>query len=165
MLVDDGRVVAEASVIIEHLDLSHPGPARLVPGDAAEALEARFMDRFFDNHVMTPMQAPVFEALRPDGGRKEEALATSARMLDTAYAWLEARLQGRTWAAGDAFTLADCAAAPALFYADWVHRIGDAYPMVRAYRTRLLARPSFARAVRKGGRTLTPTQSSPAAYS
>jgi glutathione S-transferase len=69
------------------------------------------------------------------------------RALDTAYAWLEGRLSCRTWAAGESFTMADCAAAPSLFYADWVHRIGDAFPGVRAYRSRLLKRPSFARAV------------------
>lgn len=150
VLVDDGRVVAEASIIIEHLDLFHPGPVRLLPDDPEEALEVRFMDRFFDNHVMTRVQQPVSEALRPDGGRKEEALAKSAEALDAAYGWLEKRLTERTWAAGDRFSLADCAAAPSLFYADWVHEIGDAFPTVRAYRSRLLERPSFARAVDEG---------------
>ena len=67
--------------------------------------------------------------------------------LERAYAWLEGRLAGKTWAAGAEFTLADCAAAPSLFYADWTHRISEAYPVLRAYRARLLARPSFARAV------------------
>lgn len=147
VLVDDGRTVAESSVIIEYLGLHHPGPVRLVPEDA---LEVRFLDRFFDTYVMTPMQLPVSEALRPDGARREEALATAATALDTAYAWLEARLDGRTWAAGADFTMADCAAAPSLFYADWVRPIGDAYPRVRAYRRRLLSRPSFARAVEEG---------------
>jgi glutathione S-transferase len=103
------------------------------------------MDRFFDHHVMTPMQQPMLEALRPNG-RREEALAAAREALETAYAWLEARLAGRTWAAGGVFGMADCAAAPALFYADWVHEIGTAYPRLRAYRSRLLARPSFARA-------------------
>ena len=150
MLVDSGRVVAESSIIIEHLDLFHPGPVRLLSDDPAEALEIRFMDRFFDNQVMTPMQQPVSEALRPDGGRKEEVLAKSAKALDAAYDWLENRLGGRTWAAGNRFSMADCAAAPSLFYADWVHEIGDAFPTVRAYRSRLLKRPSFARAVDEG---------------
>lgn len=150
VLVDGDRTVAESSIIIEHLALFHPGPVRLLPDDPAEALEVRFMDRFFDNHVMTPVEQPVREALRPDGGRKEEALARSAGALDAAYGWLEGRLAGRTWAAGDRFSMADCAAAPSLFYADWVHQIGDAFPTVRAYRARLLARPSFARAVDEG---------------
>jgi glutathione S-transferase len=146
VLVDDGRTVVESSIIIEHLHLAHRGPVALLPDDPAEALEVRFMDRFFDHHVMTPMQAPVAEALRADG-RTEVALRESAARLDVAYRWLESRLEGRRWAAGDAFSMADCAAAPSLFYADWVHPIDAAYPTVRDYRSRLLARPSFARAV------------------
>jgi glutathione S-transferase len=93
------------------------------------------------------MQKPVFEALRGEPSRRAEALAEAARALDVAYGWLERLLVDRTWAAGDDFSLADCAAAPALFYADWVHAIGVDFPNVRAYRTRLLQRPSFARAV------------------
>lgn len=147
VLVDDGRTVAESSIIIEHLDLHHRGPVRLLPDDRGAALEVRFMDRFFDNYVMTAMQKPVFEALRTEGARKEEAMAEAAQVLDTAYAWLEKRLDGRTWAAGESFTMADCAAAPSLFYADWVHQIGPGFPGLREYRSRLLARPSFARAV------------------
>jgi glutathione S-transferase len=147
VLVDDGRTIAESSIIIEHLDLHHPGPVKLLPGDREAALEVRFMDRFFDNHVMTAMQGPVFEALRADGARKEESMEKARKALDTAYAWLEERLGGRSWAAGESFTMADCAAAPSLFYADWVHQIGADFPTVRAYRSRLLARPSFARAV------------------
>lgn len=146
VLVDAGRAVAESSIIIEHLHLAHRGPVALLPDDPVEALEVRFLDRFFDQHVMSPMQTPVAEALRPDG-RCETALGESAGRLELAYAWLESRLQGRTWAAGHAFSMADCAAAPSLFYADWVHPIGPAYPTVRAYRDRLLARPSFARCV------------------
>jgi glutathione S-transferase len=147
VLTDDGTVVAESSIIIEYLDLRHPGQLRLVPEDAVAALEVRFLDRFFDNYVMTPMQKPVLEALRGDSGRKDAAMLEAARELDTAYGWLEGRLTGRTWAAGDAFSLADCAAAPSLFYADWVHPIGSRFPRVRSYREQLLARPSFARAV------------------
>jgi glutathione S-transferase len=147
LLVDSGRVVAESSIVIEHLHLFRPGPVRLLPDDPAEALEARFMDRFFDMHVMTPVQQRVREALRPDGGRAGEATATAAERLDIAYRWLEERLRGREWASGGGFGLADCAAAPSLFYADWVHEIGPAFTAVRAYRSRLLARPSVARAV------------------
>lgn len=145
VLTDDGRAVAETSIIIEHLE-RHGGPS-LLPDDPEEALNVRFLDRFFDNHVMTPMQTPVVEAIRRDGGRREEALEEAARLLDTAYAWLETHLPGRGWAAGERFTLADCAAAPSLFYADWVRPIGEAFPGVRAYRARLLERPSFRRAV------------------
>ena len=147
LLLDDGRPVAEASIIIEHLALHHPGPVRLIPEDATAALEVRFLDRFFDNYVMTEMNRPVAETLRGPDGRRETALQEAAVALDKAYAWLEPRLQGRTWAAGEAFTLADCAAAPSLFYADWVRPIGEDFPAVRAYRARLLARPSVARCI------------------
>lgn len=147
LLLDGGRDVAESSIIIEHLQLAHPGPVRLLPADAAAALDVRFMDRFFDLHVMTPMQHAVGGALSGDPARKAEALAYASGKLERAYAWLEQHLAGRTWAAGEAFSLADCAAAPSLFYADWTHRISTSYPLLLAYRARLLARPSFARAV------------------
>ncbi len=147
VLVDGGRTVAESSVIVEHLDLHHPGPLRFIPADPAAALEVRFLDRFFDNHVQTPMQAPVFETRRGDRARVEAVLAESRAALDRAYAWLEGWMAGRDWASGGAFSLADCAAAPALFYADWIQPVGEAFPAVRAYRARLLARPSMARAV------------------
>jgi glutathione S-transferase len=146
-LVDDGRTVAESSIIIEHLALHHPGAVALLPADPAAALDVRFLDRLFDTYVMTPMQNAVLTVLR-GGGSRDEAAAASMPALETAYAWLETHLAHRIWAAGEAFTLADCAAAPSLFYADWVHRIDDArFPALRAYRSRLLARPSFARAV------------------
>lgn len=147
VLVDRGSTVLESSVIIEHLDLRHPGPVRFVPEDRRAALAVRFLDRFFDNYVMNAMQVPVAEALRGQGGRREQAMAEARQALDAAYAWLEGTLADRRWAAGDAFSLADCAAAPALFYADWVHEIGPDFPVVRAYRSRLLERPSFARTV------------------
>jgi glutathione S-transferase len=150
VLTDADTTVAESSVIIEYLDIHHPGPVRFVPDGPDAALEVRFMDRFFDNYVMTEMQKPVFEAIQGDTARKDAELIAAATALDTAYAWLEDRLSGRTWAAGEMFSMADCAAAPSLFYADWVHEIGDQFPAVRAYRTRLLARPSFARAVEEG---------------
>jgi glutathione S-transferase len=147
VLTDNGAMIAESTIIIEHLDIYHPGPVPLVPADREAALEVRFMDRFFDTYVMSEMQKPVFEAIKGDTARKDEALKAAAVALDTAYAWLEDRLTGRTWAAGEAFSMADCAAAPSLFYADWVHQIGPQFPTLRAYRSRLLARPSFARAV------------------
>jgi len=147
VLVDGGRPVIEASIIIEHLGLHHPGPVRLIPDDARAALDVRFMDRFFDNYVHTPMQAVVANALRAEGERDPKGVADARAMLETAYGWLERRMADRAWAASDGFSLADCAAAPALFYADWTHPIGDAFPNVRAYRSRLNARPSFARAI------------------
>ncbi len=147
ILVDDGRTVAESTIIIEHLMLRHGGRVRWLPDDPLDALEVRLLDRFFDNDVMAAMQKPVFEALKKDSVRQEEAMVEARRVLDLAYAWLEQRLDGRTWAAGETLSLADCAAAPSLFYADWVHPIGASCTTLRAYRSRLLAWPAFARAV------------------
>ncbi|HWX00735.1 glutathione S-transferase family protein [Collimonas sp.] len=146
VLLDGDKSVIESSIIVEYLDLHHPGPLRMVPLDAAAALDVRFADRFFDNYVQAPMQAIVANAMR---GEKHDAdvVARARASLDTAYAWLEHRMAGRAWAAGDSFSLADCSAAPALFYADWVHAIGDAFSNVRAYRDRLNARPSVARTI------------------
>lgn len=147
VLVDGETPVVESSIIIEHLGLFHPGPVQLVPADAKQALGVRMMDRFFDNYVMTPMQAIVFDHLRPADARDPFGVARARAKLDGAYRWLDGTLAGRHWASGDAFSLADCAAAPSLFYADWVHEIDAAFGNLRAYRARLLARPSFARAV------------------
>lgn len=147
LLVDKERNIAESSIIIEYLHLACPGPVRLLPDDAMAALDVRFLDRFFDLHVMDAVQIAVEAALQRLPMRKEDGLSIAREQLERAYAWLEGHLSGRTWAAGDTFTLADCAAAPSLFYADWTHQIPERYPVLRAYRARLLARPSFARAV------------------
>jgi glutathione S-transferase len=147
LLVDDGRSVVETSIIIEYLQLKHPGRVRLIPADPMRALDVRFLDRFFDLHVMNWVQHAVGAALTGDAAKRDEARAVSRQKLELAYAWLEKELVERTWAAGADFTLADCAAAPSLFYADWTHEIAQTYPVLRAYRARLLARPSFARAV------------------
>ncbi|MEJ1160653.1 glutathione S-transferase family protein [Prosthecomicrobium sp. N25] len=147
VLVDGDRIVVESTIIIEHLDLHHPGPARMVPGDPAAALEARLLDRAFDNYVMTPMQRVVADFMRRPEIRDPTGVAEARSLLDRAYGWLDGRLRGRTWAAGESFGLADCAAAPALFYADWVQPIPPSCGRLRDYRAQLLARPSFARAV------------------
>ncbi|ATB39482.1 glutathione S-transferase [Cystobacter fuscus] len=147
VLVDEGRTVAEASIIIEHLQLHHPGPVRLIPEDPRAALEVRALDRFFDNYVSTPQQKIVFNQLRPEDKRDPQGVAEARALLETAYGWLDGVMVNREWAAGGDFTLADCAAAPFLFYADWTHAIDARFAHVRAYRQRLLARPSFARAV------------------
>jgi glutathione S-transferase len=147
VLVDGGRTVVEASIIIEHLGLHHPGPVRLIPDDSRAALDTRMMDRFFDNYIMTPMQKIVSDGIRRAEDRDRYGVAEARALLDTAYRWLDRAMAERGWAAGDAFSLADCAAAPALFYADWAHPISEAFGQVHAYRRRLLARPSFARAV------------------
>jgi glutathione S-transferase len=147
LLVDGDRSIAESSIIIEYLQLKYPGPVGLLPADPMVALEVRFLDRFFDLHVMDAMQIAVDSALNRVPVKSEEGLVIATERLLRAYDWAEGKLADRTWAAGEAFTMADCAAAPFLFYADWVHRIPDRCPVLRAYRARLLTRPSFARAV------------------
>ncbi|HEV7632496.1 MAG TPA: glutathione S-transferase family protein [Steroidobacteraceae bacterium] len=146
VLEDRGRTILEASTIIEYLQIHHPGLVRLIPeGDAG--IEVRMFDRVFDNYVMTPMQKVVLNQLRPESDRDSHGVKEARGFLDRIYAWLDERLTGRTWAVGDAFTLADCAAAPSLFYADWVQAIPPIHGNLRAYRARLLAHPSVVRAV------------------
>lgn len=147
ILRDGGRVVLEATIIIEYLQRHHPGPVKLIPDDPDLALEVRMLDRFFDNYVMTPQGKFVFDAIRPAEDRDPYGVEEARRMLETSYAWLDQRMTARTWAVGDSFSLADCAAAPSLFYADWTYPIPDALGHLKAYRARLLSRPSFARAV------------------
>lgn len=147
VLVDGERTVIEATCVIEYLDLHHPGPVKLIPADRDAALQVRMLDRFFDNYISTPQQKVVADRLRPEADRDAYGVGEARAMLETAYAWLDARMATREWAAGPDFTLADCAAAPFLFYADWTHAIDARFAHVRAYRARLLARPSFKRAV------------------
>lgn len=147
VLLDGGRTLPESTIIIEHLDVHHPGARRLVPGHGEAALDVRFLDRVFDAYVHGPMQKIVGDALREADARDPKGVADARATLDTAYAWLDDRIAGRDWAVGDEFSLADCAAAPALFYADWAHPIPERHAALRAYRARLNARPSFARAV------------------
>ncbi|AUW57202.1 glutathione S-transferase [Sphingobium sp. SCG-1] len=147
VLQDGEQVLAEASIIVEYLDIHYPGPVRLIPEDRDAALRVRMMDRFFDNYISTPQQKIVFNALRPEGEKDEPGVRDARSLLDTAYAWLDDAMAGRTWACGETFTLADCGAAPFLFYAHWVHPVADRFANVLAYRARLLERPSFARAV------------------
>ncbi|MBU8978060.1 glutathione S-transferase family protein [Lysobacter sp. FW306-1B-D06B] len=147
VLVDEGRVIPEASCIIEYLHLRHRGPVPLIPDDPDEALDVRTMDRFFDNYISTPQQKIVFDAIRVPQDRDPYGVAEARTMLEQAYAWLDEVMRGREWAAGDRFSLADCGAGPFLFYADWTHRIDARFANVHAYRARLLERPAFARAV------------------
>jgi glutathione S-transferase len=147
VLLDEGQTYVESSVIIEHLAIRYPGAVELIPKDRRGALEVRMMDRFFDNYVMTPMQRIVADFMRATSDRDPRGIEEARSMLDSAYTWLDAVMAKRKWASGGDFSLADCAAAPSLFYSDWVHEIRDGLPHLRAYRQRLLARPSVARAV------------------
>lgn len=142
-----GLTLPEASIIVEYLDSHHPAPRPLLPTEADLRLEVRLLDRFFDNYVHAPMQKIVADRIRAADRRDAQGVEEAHSMLDTCYGWLDKRMVDREWAVGGDFSLADCAAAPALFYADWVHPIGDAFPNVGAYRARLLARPSVKRAV------------------
>lgn len=142
LLVEDGVPIMESSIIVEHV-----APV-MIPAGATDAIESRMLDRIFDNHVMTPVQAIVAEHLPFVTETPDEARIARARAaLDKVYPWLDSRLAGRQWAAGEEFTLADCAGAPSLFYADWVQPIPDELASLRAYRARVLARPSVARVV------------------
>jgi glutathione S-transferase len=147
VLLDGERTVVESSIIIEHLGLYHPGSVRLIPERADHALPVRMMDRFFDNYIMSPMQRIVLDSLRAAQDRDHRGVTEAKSLLETAYGWLNEVLSEREWAAGGSFSLADCAGAPSLFYADWVHPITSNFLHVQAYRRRLLARPSYARAV------------------
>lgn len=149
VLRDGDRIVPESSIIIEHLDRHHPGPVRLIPEDADLAGETRLRDRFFDLHVNDPMQRLVGDRLRPAGSKDPFGVEQAKARLRTAYDVLERDIAGRTWAMGEAFTMADCAAAPALYYADLVLPFRETHPGVAAYFERLMQRPSFARAVRE----------------
>jgi glutathione S-transferase len=149
VLLDDGRPVLETTPIIEHLQAHHPGPNRWLP-DGELGRRVRFLDRFFDLHVMNNMQKAVTDRLRPEGSHDNFGVEQARQRLHVAYDWLEANLDHGPWAAGEAFTLADCAAAPSLFYADWVEEIGDKRPKLKAYRARLLAHPAVSRAVDEG---------------
>ena len=139
-----GRVVPESSIIIEYLDAHHPGRAPLIPADRDAALEVRLQDRFFDQQVHEAMQKHVVDKLRPEGQRDPYGVEQAHVQLERAYDILEATLQGRAWAAGDVFSMADCAAAPALYYGNLVHPLGG-HGRVAAYLQKLTARPSFAR--------------------
>jgi glutathione S-transferase len=147
VIVDGDTQVMEATAIIEYLAVAHPGPVKLIPADPRTAVEARMMDRVFDNYVMTPQGKCVFDFIRTPENRDPTGVTEAKTMLETIYAWLDARMAGREWAVGGAFSLADCAAGPSLFYADWTHPIPERFTTLIGYRRRLLNRPSFARAV------------------
>lgn len=144
VLVDGETTVFEATSIIEHLHLHHPGLAPLLPANPAEAARVRMIDRVFDNYVMGIMQESVAEAIRL-GALSAETRADVATRLDRSYRWIDGWLEH--YPVGTAITLVECAAAPSLFYADWVHPIPDGLPRLKAWRAHLLALPPVARCV------------------
>ncbi len=148
VLVDKGHGVFESSIVIEHLDIAYPDTPRLIPDVREAALRVRLLDRVFDCHLEASFQAAVSEYIpwitaTPDLARVERARGT----LSTIYPWLEEQILEDGWACGDEFSMADCSGAPALFYADWTQPIPDECKKLKAYRARLLARPSVARCV------------------
>ncbi|HYI48654.1 MAG TPA: glutathione S-transferase family protein [Allosphingosinicella sp.] len=147
VLEDEARdsVIPETSIIIDYLDRHHPGPVRFVPEDPDRAREVRLWDRIYDLYVQGPMQRIVFDRLRPDGQKDALGVAEARASLATALDMVERHVTDRRWATGDDFTLADCAAAPALFYADKVMPMAGTWPKALALLGRLKARPSFAR--------------------
>lgn len=149
VLRDDARnlTVPESTSVIEYLDLNYPGKLKLIPADADAAWQTRAQDRFFDWHVHDHMQRTVANKLRPADAKDPLGTSQYRSKMQTSYSMLEEQLAGKTWAMGDAFTMADCAAAPALYYGDLVEPIGNARPNLTAYLARLKQRPSFARVI------------------
>lgn len=144
-----GRTVPETSIIIEYLHEHYPGPVALLPADGDERLEARLWDRFFDLYVSVPLQKIVVDRLRPADAKDPAGVGEARAMLDTAYAMIDRQLDGKEWAVSDRFTIADCAAAPALFYTSIVQPFAPEHGNLAAYFERLLARPSVARTLRE----------------
>jgi len=144
---DGDRTIPESSVIIEYLEAAHPGPRRLLPADREKRRATRLWDRFFDLYVSAPMQKIVTDRLRPESDRDRLGVEEARRMLSVSYGMIEAQLAGGTWAIGDDFSIADCAAAPGLFFASIVHPFDDRHRNLAGYFERLLDRPSFRRAI------------------
>lgn len=151
VLQDGERVVPETSIILEYLDRTYPQAPRLIPGDAEAAQAVRLADRVYDLYVQVPMQRIVADRLRPAEARDPYGVAEARRLLETGCAWVDGQLAEREFAAGGAFSLADCAAMPALFYADKVMPLRPRFDAAAAYLERMKERPSFARVLREAG--------------
>ncbi|MDX8461005.1 glutathione S-transferase family protein [Mesorhizobium humile] len=152
-LHDDARdrTVLESTIVVEYLAAHYPGPVELVPADVDLALKVRQADRFYDFYVQHPMQKIVGDRLRPRDKTDPFGVEEARAQLRNSYAIIEEEMQGKTWAVGETFTMADCAASPALFYANKVEPFGDKFPAVKRYHDRLLARASFARVIEEAG--------------
>lgn len=148
LLVDQGRPIPETSIIIEYLQRHHAHPGHtLIPLDFDDAIEVRLWDRMFDQYVMTPMQALTADLLRPEADRDAYGVAQARERLSSAYAFIDRHLEGRTWVSGSTFSMADCAAAPALFYAVTYVPLQPQHSQLTAYFDRLMTHPSVARAI------------------
>jgi len=151
VLRDDARdrTVPESTVIIEYLDAHYPGRTKLIPADPGRARQVRLVDRFIDLHIHLQMQKVMGDRLRPADKKDPYGVDEARAQIATALGVLDRDMAGKTWAMGDEFTLADCAAAPALFYANMVQPFGDSHENVAAYLQRLMKRPSYARALKE----------------
>ncbi len=149
LLCDSARdkTIPETSIMVEYLDRHYPGAHSLFPADDALCLEARLWDRLFDLYVMTPMQAAVSQRLRPEAERDPKSVSDAVATLKMAYGMIERQLAGKTWAIGKDFGIADCAAAPSLFFAEAVTEIPASHAKLRAYFERLIGRPSISRVI------------------
>ncbi|TGP25024.1 MULTISPECIES: glutathione S-transferase family protein [unclassified Mesorhizobium] len=148
-LRDDARdrTVLESTIVVEYLAAHYPGPVELIPAAIDLAIEVRQADRFYDFYVQQPMQKIVADRLRPQGKTDPFGVEEARAQLRNSYAIIEKEMQGKIWAVGETFTMADCAASPALFYANKVEPLGDSFPAVKRYHDRLLERPAFARVI------------------
>jgi len=147
VLRDDAkdRTIPESSIIIEYLAQHYPGRTQLVPADPDLARQTRFRDRFYDLYVHAPMQKIVTDKLRPAGNNDPHGVEQARTLLQTSLGMIDRDMAARTWAMGEAFSMADCAAAPALFYANKVMPFACTHSNAAAYLDRLMQRPSFAR--------------------
>jgi glutathione S-transferase len=150
VLRDDARdqTVPESTIIIEYLDRHYPGRTRFIPEETGLALQTRLRDRFYDLYVHEPMQKIVGDRIRPQGSKDPHGVEEARARLRTAYGMIDREMTTRTWAMGDTFSLADCAAAPALFYANEVLPFA-AHASLAAYFNRLMGRPSYARVLKE----------------
>jgi len=144
-----GVTVPESTIVIEYLAQHYPGRTPLVPVDPDLAWRVRLSDRFYDHYVNDPMSKIVTDRIRPAGRNDPHGVEEARALLRISLGMVEEEMAGRTWAVGDTFTMADCAAAPALFYADKVMPLGEAHPHAAAYLGRLMQRPSFARVLKE----------------
>jgi glutathione S-transferase len=143
------QTVAEATIIIEYLDTHYPGPTKLVPADSDLAWQVRMWDRFYDNYVHIQMQKVIGDGLRPADAKDGFGVEQARAMVRRAYDMIETRMSDRTWMVGDSFSLADCSAAPALFYADVLLPMTPRWPSVQRYLDRLMSRGSYARVLQE----------------
>ena len=147
VLQDGDRTIPESSIIIEHLDLQYPGKTRFIPADPKLALQVRLKDRFYDLHVHDHMQKVVGDKLRPDGKKDPQGVENARTRLMVSLDMIDAEMAGKTWAMGDDFTMADCAAGPPLFYIDELFPLAGTHQNVARYLGRLLERSSYARVI------------------